>query len=86
MGQGTKTKTTLESNLERLNSGWAATSKKERLAIQSIADHIRNSNLTAEEAQAWVKVQVDMLEVAKTLMERHKQHDELWGKEDEAKP
>jgi len=71
------------SNLERLNSGWAATAKKQRLALQSIADHIRNAQLTPDEAAKWVEVQQAMIGVADKLMESHKKHNEFWKDDEE---
>ena len=66
---------------DRLNSGYASTAKKQRNAIQSIAEHIRTTCKTGEEGAAWVQVQKHLLENLHTINELHKQHMELYPKD-----
>lgn len=69
---------------ERLNSGWAATEKKQRLCLQAIADHIGGAEKSPEAAQGWMMVQRGLLENHEMMFKCHQQHKDFW--KDQGKP
>ena len=72
-------KSAMDAQKERANAGWASTTKKQRLALQSISDHIAANEKDPEAALKWVVVQKEMLVVMHTMYESFKEHDALWG-------
>lgn len=64
---------------ERANAGWASTAKKQRLALQSISDHIAKNEKDPEKALQWVNVQKELLVVMESMNKAFREHDKLWG-------
>ena len=70
---------------ERLNAGYAATAKKQRLAIQSIAEYIRKTEKEPAKALAWAQTQELLLKNLTLINEEHFTHRELYPSDPEDK-
>ena len=63
---------------ERLNAGYASTAKKQRLAIQSIAEYIRKTEKEPAKALAWAQTQELLLQNLARINKEHTAHRELF--------
>ncbi len=71
---------------ERANAGWASTAKKQRLALQSISDHIAKNEKDPEKALQWVTVQKELLVVMESMNKAFREHDALWDEKLDKEP